>query len=161
LHTKEIAQLGILLGLIIILTTVEALLMPLPLLPPYVKPGLANIVTMYCVFSLGGRQAVLLNALKALFVLLTRGAIAGLLSLCGGMLSVAVIILLAQRKNVSYASVSISGACVHNMTQLAVAALLLSAPVLGYYLPVLIISGIVFGLITGAVTKIITEEYRA
>ena len=155
MHTKDITILGIMLGIIIILTTLEVMLMPLPILPPHVKPGLANIVIMYCVFNIGSKQAIVLNVLKALFVLLTRGTLAGLLSLGGGILSIAVIILLTCRSKSSYTTISVSGACAHNIGQFIALVVLLSTPALVYYLPVLIVSGIVFGIITGSILKIV------
>ncbi|MCL2203192.1 MAG: Gx transporter family protein [Defluviitaleaceae bacterium] len=151
---RHIALMGIMLGMVMVLTTLEHVLV-VPFLPPHVKPGFANIMVMYCVFVLGGRQAFMLNVLKAVFVLATRGFIAGLLSLSGGMVSVGVIILLAGAKGgrMGYAAVSVGGALAHNLGQLAVIMLLFASGAMVYYLPVLIISGMAAGLLTGALLK--------
>ena len=144
------------LAIIVVLSAVEQLLPPLPLLPPNVRIGLSNIVTMYCVFFVSYRSAVMMNVLKSVFVLLTRGPIAGLLSLCGGVPSVCVIILLVVifRDRISYAAVSVAGACFHNLGQYATVSFLLTSPYLMYYLPVLIVSGVAVGLLTGTLLKI-------
>ena len=157
LPTKQIALMGLMLGMIIVLAAVESMFMPLPFMPPHVKPGFANIVVMYCVFAVGRTQAITLNVAKSMFVFFTRGAIAGLLSLCGGMLSIAVIILLSslKKKQASYVAVSVSGACAHNFGQFVVVMLLMSTAALVYYLPILVISGVATGLLTGILLKIL------
>jgi len=150
MNTKKIASLGLMLAIMLVLTTAEAMFAPLPL---HIKPGLANIVVMFCVFSIGAKEAVMLNVLKAFFVLITRGAMAGLLSLCGGLLSVGVIILLRDRK-FSYATVSVAGAVWHNVGQLAAAAVLLANVWIIYYLPVMLVSAVFMGLLTGALLRL-------
>jgi heptaprenyl diphosphate synthase len=149
---KKTAFMGLMLAVILVLAMLEHMLPPLPLLPPNVRFGLSNIVTMYCVFFIGRPQAVTLNILKSFFVLLTRGPLAGLLSLSGGMLSILVIILLVWvfKEKISYAAISIAGACAHNLGQYAVVSLILDAPYLVYYLPVLLGAGVATGLVTGA-----------
>jgi heptaprenyl diphosphate synthase len=72
--SKRLASAGLMLAVIVILTALEHMLPPLPFLPPNVKPGLSNVITMYCVFFVSRRQAVTLNALKSFFVLLLRRA---------------------------------------------------------------------------------------
>ncbi|MCL2084199.1 MAG: Gx transporter family protein [Oscillospiraceae bacterium] len=156
LKTKKVAFLGMMLALIFILSALEHMLPPLPLLPPNVRLGLANIITMYCVFFVGRAPAVTLNILKALFVFLTRGAVAGLLSLCGGMLSICAVILLVAlfRDKISYAAVSVAGACAHNLGQYAAVSALLGSAYVIYYLPVMLASGVLMGLATGTLLKL-------
>ena len=155
--TKKIAFLGLMLAVAVMLTALEHMLPPLPLLPPNVKLGLANIVTMYCVFFVGKSSAVGLNVLKSFFVLLTRGPMAGLLSLSGGLLSIAVVILLHRlfKDKISYVMISVAGACAHNLGQYAVISLWLATPVMVYYLPVLVASGIVMGTVTGVLLRVL------
>lgn len=159
--TKKIVFLGIMLAMIITLTALEHMLPPIPLLPPNVRLGLSNIVTMYCVFFVGRVSAVTLNVLKSLFVLLTRGIVAGVLSLCGGLLSILLIILLASvfREKISYAAVSVAGAIAHNIGQYAAVSVILAAPFV-YYLPVLLVSGVVMGLLTGTMLRALLPVLR-
>jgi heptaprenyl diphosphate synthase len=153
----NIAVMGLLLAVMIILTMLEHMLPPLPFLPPHMKPGLANVITMYAVFFMKPSQAVTLNVLKSLFVLLVRGPTAGLLSFSGGMLSIFLIILLVYllKDKISYALVSVAGACAHNLGQYAALSLFMASVYWVYYLPVLLIAGVVMGLLTGAVLKIV------
>jgi heptaprenyl diphosphate synthase len=147
---------GILLGMVFVLTTLEYLF-AVPFLPPHAKPGFANIIVMYCVFFVGRRDAFILNGLKSLFVFITRGAVAGLLSLGGGLLSIGVIILLAsiKRKPPGYAIISVSGGVCHNLGQFVIIMFLFGSPVLVYYIPVLVLSGIAAGLVTGFLLKVL------
>ena len=149
--SKKIALLSIMLATMLVLTSIESMIAPLPF---YAKPGLANVVVMFCVFSIGRSQAVLLNVLKSVFVLIIRGPIAGLLSLSGGLLSIVVVILLKKTK-MSYSAISVLAACVHNLGQLLAASVLLSTFHVFYYTPVLIISSIVMGFLTGTLLRIL------
>lgn len=152
---RQVALMGLLFALAIALAFLENLL-PSFVPVPGIKLGLSNVVTMYCVFLMGRGRALTLAVLKALFTLLTRGLIASLLSLSGGVLSVVVMVLLLALAGggLSYSAASMAGAVVHNLGQLTAAALLLRlGAVLWYYLPVLVISGIVMGLLTGILLR--------
>ena len=85
---------GLLFALSVVLSFLEGTLTPLLGLPPGVKLGLANVVVMYALFFLGRGSAFTLVLLKSFFVLLTRGAMAGALSLGGGLLSLGVMAVL-------------------------------------------------------------------
>jgi heptaprenyl diphosphate synthase len=150
------------LAIILVLTALEHMLPPLPLLPPNVKLGLSNIVTMYCVFFVGRASAVTMNALKAFFVFLTRGPMAGILSLSGGMLSIGIIILLTVifKDKISYAIVSVAGAVAHNLGQYAAVSLIMQTVYMVYYLPVLLVAGVVMGVVTGVLLKVILPVFK-
>ena len=79
------ALLGLLFALSVVLNLVEAGFSGLVPIPG-IKLGLSNVVTMYCLFCMGKREAFLLAGLKAFFVLLTRGLVGACLSLSGGLL---------------------------------------------------------------------------
>ena len=70
---------GLLLALAMALNLAESMVPPLPVLPPGVKLGLSNLVTVYCLFYLGSGEAWGIAVLKSGFVFLTRGVTAGLL----------------------------------------------------------------------------------
>lgn len=81
---RRVALLGVLFALAAVLSLFEGALAGAMGLPPGVKPGLANTVVMFALLFLGLPPAACLAVLKALLALLTRGAVAGALSLCGG-----------------------------------------------------------------------------
>lgn len=153
---KYISYMAILLTLIVVLSIFESTLSALTSLPPGVKLGLANIVTMFALFFLGKKVAFTLTAAKGIFVLITRGATAGILSISGGILSICIIIVLTLifRDKISYLLLSIVGAVFHNIGQLiALIVILSNNKYTIYYLPVLIISGLIMGTITGILLK--------
>ena len=153
---RNTAFLGIMLAVIIVISWFEFIISSLLLLPPHTKLGLANIVTMYCVIFVSKKSGFTLNMLKSLFVLLTRGPIAGLLSFSGGMLSIGIIVLLIMvfGNKISYIALSVAGALLHNLGQLGAMMMLLGEFILIGYLPVMIISGIVTGVLTGILLKV-------
>lgn len=150
---RRVALTGMLFALAVALGFAESLLPPLPLLPPGVKLGLSNVVVMFCLLRMGRREAVLLLVLKALFAALTRGPTAGLLSFCGGALSILVMGLLLRTRRMGEAGVSVGGAVAHNLGQLVAAAALLQNLLVFSYTPLMVLSGIVMGLLTALVLK--------
>lgn len=156
-NTKKIALMGVMLAFILALSYLEHLLPPLPVLPPNFRFGLSNIVTMYCFFFIGKSSALTLNILKSLFVALMRGPFAGVLSFSGGMLSIIVLIILTAvfRDKISYIMLSVCAAIAHNLGQIAAASFVVKTNILWVYFPVLLATGIVMGIITGTLLKII------
>ncbi len=117
---RRVALLGVLFALAAVLSLFEGALAGAMGLPPGVKPGLANTVVMFALLFLGLPPAACLAVLKALLALLTRGAVAGALSLCGGVFSVGVMWLLRRFAKPTPFILSASGALAHNAGQLAV-----------------------------------------
>lgn len=153
---KEVALLGMLFAMAMALSFAESLLPVLPMLPPGFKLGLSNIVTMYALFVLGVRKGFAIAVMKSLFVLLTRAPVAAFMSLCGGLLSVLCMALCSRVKWLGrdYMLLSVIGALAHNFGQL-LASVAYTSTVMFYYLPVLVISGVIMGVITGAVLRVV------
>ena len=164
MHVRKIAFLGLMLAFILVLATLENMLPPLfPLLPPqFSRIGLSNAVVMYIVFFVGKKEAVTMAVIKALFGFLMRGPMAGLLSLAGGLLALFFIFLLlwSFSGKISYIAISVAGAIGHNLGQLSVASLVLKNwNLFVVYFPFLLISGVVFGSITGTFLKVIMSVF--
>jgi len=160
---KQIAVMGMLTALSSALSFLEWLLPPVPGLPPGVKLGLANVVVMFTAFSLGRKNAYTLSLLKSLFVLFGRGPVAFCLSLTGSLLSVSVMQLAYRfwKKDPDLKLISVFGAVSHNIGQLAAAVLVLgTGSFLWYYLPVMLVSGVVLGLVTGVLFQIVFPALR-
>lgn len=160
--TGRLVQAGFIFALALVLTVAENALPSLPLPVPGVKFGLSNIAVMYALIFLSKGQAYSIGVLKAMFVFVTRGLIAGILSLSGGILSLtAMLILLAVfRERISYTILSISGALAHNIGQFVVITVIYAGMYMWAYLPVLIISGIVAGVITATLLRVVIPALR-
>jgi len=59
--SDTVAFLGIFFAVAMILNYVEAMVPTAAFLPPGVKLGLSNIVTMYCLFFLGTKYAIMMS----------------------------------------------------------------------------------------------------
>lgn len=146
---RDVALTGMLFALAIALSFLESAVAPMLGLLPAMKLGLANIVVMYALLFLRTRTAILLVLLKALFALLTRGATAGFLSLCGASLSLLVLWgLLRLPFPVSGYVFTVCGALAHNLGQLLAASLILSSAMALAYAPVLLVAGVVVGTLS-------------
>ncbi|MDD2417733.1 MAG: Gx transporter family protein [Oscillospiraceae bacterium] len=158
---KRLVLTGMLFATAIVLSVVEDLIQ-LPLVAPGVKLGLANIVVMYTLFFLGGRTALLVSVLKSYFVFITRGLVASILSLCGGLLSIVIMLLLLKifKDRVSYLVLSISGSICHNLGQLIVVSLIYSGLIWIVHLPILLISGVLAGTATATLLKVFLPAFK-
>lgn len=118
---------------------------------PGIKLGLSNIVTVFAVFVLGGKEAAAI-----LFVRIFLGAIFSgqfstiFYSAAGGFLAWLAAIGLKQiltKKQIWVAGCL--GAIAHSIGQMIVAVLLTATPGLVIYLPVIILCSVITGLFTG------------
>ena len=162
IKTRQLTALGLMLAMIVALSIIEHTMPPIPGLPPGVRLGLSNVVTMYALFFMGRIQAILLAVLKSVFVLLTRGGIAGLLSFGGGIISIlgilALILIFGDR--ISYLALSVFGAILHNIGQISISAVILGSGLVFLYIPPLIISGVIMGTVTGTLLRVIMPLWR-
>lgn len=160
--TQNMVLTALIFATAIVLAIVENSLPQLPIAVPGVKFGLSNIAVMYALFFLGKKQAYTIGILKSGFVFITRGAIASLLSLSGGLLSITVMILLMAvfREKISYLVVSIFGAVFHNIGQFIVITLIYTGMNLWAYFPVLLISGLAAGIVTSTLLKFIMPAFK-
>ena len=151
--TKRLTLVAMLFALSIVLAIVEGLL-PAPTAAPGIKLGLSNIVVMFTLINLKKSDALMIAFLKAGFALLTRGVVAGILSLSGGLASVLIMLLIMALpgKKASYLGLSVSGAIFHNLGQIAVASLILKTS-LWLYFPILLLSAIGSGFLTSVLLR--------
>ena len=118
---------------------------------PGIKLGLANIVTLYAMFVLGPGDALGILLARILLGGMFSGQMMSLFySLAGGLLCYLVTLLTRKLFTLKQIWVcSVLGAAAHNLGQIAAAILITRTPALIYYLPVLIVSGILTGVFTG------------
>lgn len=154
---KRLALMGLLFALAMALSFLESLLPALPMLPPGIRLGLSNIVTMYALFVLGPVSGFTIAILKALFVLLTRGAVAAAMSAAGGAFSVTIMLLLSLLPGIKeqYLLLSVFGGAAHNIGQLVMARFIINNQYVWYYFPVLLAAGLLMGAITGMALRVV------
>ena len=158
---SRVALSGLLTSLMLVFGLIERQF-PLPIPVPGIKLGLANSVLLYSLYMLGIRQSIVLMLLKALLSwLIYMNLSAMLYSLAGGVLSLIAMILVMRIKGVSVIGVSALGAVFFNVGQILAAMLVLNTPqLLLTYLPVLMISGVVTGVLTGMVAQTVMKHLK-
>ncbi|MCL2055309.1 MAG: Gx transporter family protein [Oscillospiraceae bacterium] len=143
---------GVMLALAVALTTIESLIsLFLPMSGFGVRIGLSNVVIMTAALMMNMPSAFILTVMKSLFVALTRGLTAGLLSLSGGIPAFLIMALLFKRTRSSYILISIISAIAHMTGQLIASSILLKSIFSIYYAPMLIATSILSGVCTGVI----------
>lgn len=157
---KRYALIIILVTNAIIISFLESFI-PIPIPVPGIKLGLGNIITMIAIVFLGWKDVLFIVFVRSFVVaILTRGVMMLAFSLSGGILSAIVMLLLYKKLSrfLSIKGISIAGAITHNTAQIVVASFILGQVVVLYYLPVLLISGVITGLITGSIGEMAIKE---
>ena len=151
---NKVAVFGVFTSLALILSYVE-LLIPINFGIPGMKLGLANLLVVILLYKGCPRDALLLSVIRILLAGLIFGNMFSIFySLGGGLLSLAVMVFLKKTGQFTVAGISIGGGASHNVGQLLVAMFVVQTYQVGYYLPVLLIAGV----ITGAVIGILSAE---
>lgn len=146
---NKIAYWGVFLALTLVCSYVESLI-PISFGIPGVKLGLTNIVVILMLYTIGAKDAILISVLRIILAGFMFGnAFSIIYSLAGGILSFVVMLLLKNTGKLKILSISTAGGISHNVGQLIVAALVVENYNILFYVPVLIIAGIITGFLIG------------
>ena len=141
-----------------ILSFVESLIPPLVAVPG-VKIGLANIVTVFLLYTLGARAAGAVSLVRVLLSALLFGNVQSLIfALSGAVLSFVVMLIAKRLLPFGKVGVSVLGAVAHNAGQVAAAVIVMETAALAYYFIPLVISGTIAGVFVGILAAIITTR---
>jgi heptaprenyl diphosphate synthase len=155
--TKRLVLLAMLTAVAMILSYVESLLPSVGI--PGVKMGLANIAVIFALFRFGWKEAAALSLVRVVLVSLLFGSVGAMLySLAGAVLSLAVMALLRRIDRFSTVGISVTGGVAHNAGQILMAMLILQTKQLLGYLPVLAVSGIAGGVLTGLAAALLIRR---
>ena len=157
MDTQKMARISLLVSLATVLSILENQL-PIPR-PLWLKLGLANVITLAALVMYDTRAAVIVACMRSLLAgifgalpMLMFGFPAALTS----SLSMGLLHRLSGQR-LSLVGLSVSGAVVHNLTQLLVAYFVLSlnrSSVLAL-MPLLVIAAVVAGIVTGLMARYI------
>ena len=126
---------------------------------PGVKPGLANIVSLIALYVLGPGYAFFIMIARILLTGFMFGNMyAVIYSLAGGILSMTVMCFLKASDRFTITGVSAAGGAAHNTGQLIVASLTLNELNLSFYFPLLLIAGVICGILTGVIGRMVTDR---
>ena len=148
----KVAYFGVFTALALIFSYVERLI-PINLGIPGVKLGFANLIIVIALYKMSIKGAYILSVVRIVLAGFMFGNLFAILySLSGGMLSLTIMCILKKTNKFSVFGVSMAGGVFHNIGQLLMAAIVLESVSIGYYFPVLLLSGLVTGFVIGVVS---------
>lgn len=151
---NKAAYLGLLLAFALLLSYIEVLL-PLQVGIPGVKLGLANLAVLLCLYLFTVKEAMLLSVVKAVLTGLLFGNLYMIIySLAGAVLSCLVMAVMIRLGKWHVPVVSAMGGVIHNVGQLMVAYLTIQTYGILYYVPILLIAGLMTGLLIGVIVSL-------
>ena len=159
IDVRALSLWGVLCCVALALSYLESLV-SLDFIAPGMKLGLANGVALLLILKRDIKGAFFVNIARILLsVLLFSSPFTLVYSLSGGIMSLVVSSLCSNFKNLSGVGIGIISALTHNITQTAVAFALLGAGVL-YYLPLLLVSGLISGGLIGILCNLILKKMK-
>ena len=152
---KRITFTALMTAFAVVLSFVESLFPTSYFMPPGSKLGLSNIPVMFSASKLSIVETLLIVIAKSVFVFITRGATAFFMSLAGGLLSaLCMFIMLRKSTGFGFVGIGVLSAICHNIGQLAVSFFLVQSSAIVGYAPIMLITAIITGFLTGMVLKI-------
>ena len=158
MSVKKLTALSAAVALAMVLSFLESLIPPLVSVPG-VKIGLANVVTVFLLYSFGSREAVAVSLIRVILSALLFGSAVSLIyALSGAALSFIGMLLLKKLPLSSEVSVSIAGGVLHNAGQIIAACIVMENAAIISYLPPLIISGTAAGVAVGILAALLVKK---
>lgn len=156
---KNVAFYGAMIALALIFSYVESFIPVSAFIPiPGVKLGLANIVVLFALYTMRFRDAFAIAVIRVVIAgFLFGNPMTIAYSLAGSLLSLFVMATIKKTK-LSMMGVSMVGGICHNVGQLLVAIVLTETTRIAYFIPVLLISGLLTGLLMGFVAKLVVDR---
>lgn len=152
--TKKLTTLSLLTALALIIFIIEAQIPPLAPIPG-IKMGLSNIISLFAMFWIGRKEALLILCCRIVLGSIFTGHVMVLLySLAGGLLAYSVVAVFYRTFSLKAIWIpSIISGMAHNIGQILCAVWVTGTVAVTAFLPLLIISGCVTGLFTGLITQ--------
>lgn len=162
---RRIALCGVLTALALALSLAERMIPIQMLIPiPGVKLGLANVVTMFALLFLKPRDAYAILLCRVCLAAIFAGSVTSFLfSLLGGLLALTTTWILLRWKDQVFTmfGISAAAAAMHDIGQIMAAILVMGTTDVLAYLPLLLVSAIPMGLLTGAVIQVLSAHLKA
>lgn len=158
LQNEKIAKMGMLLALGIIFGYLEFCI-PISFGIPGIKLGLPNLLAVVLLYRFSVKEAALYNILRIILTGMMFGSLFSVFySLAGAVCSLMIMYLCKKFQAFDMVGVSMLGGVFHNLGQIAVAMVLISKFSFLYYLPFLLISGLIAGFCMGQLSNIIYKR---
>lgn len=150
---KRVPFLAVFLTLALICSYIESLI-PFPFGVPGMKLGLTNAVIILLLYMYGPFEAIIVSVLRIVLTGFMFGNLFSIAySLAGGVLSFVVMFILWKFTKLKMITISVVGGFFHNVGQLLIAILVFENTYLIYYLPILLVSGVITGAVIGVIAQ--------
>ena len=158
---KRLTELAMLTAVALIIFVIELQIPPLTAIPG-VKLGLANIITVYCVYRYKPWEAALVVAVRVIIGAMFAASFSTILySASGAFLCLWGMIPVSRLfPNIPIWACSVIGAVLHNIGQIAAVIVSFGSFAVIGYLPFLMIGGIISGLFTGLCAHFVIERLK-
>ena len=159
-RTLKLTTLALTISFAMILSYIESRI-PAFVAIPGIKVGLANIAVIFTLYKLGIKEAITVSIIRVILVSMLFGTPVSLIySISGAVLSLLAMVILKKLTPLSEVAISVTGGVMHNVGQIAAASFMLSTNVVVYYLPFLLVSGTIAGIVVGIVSAILVKKVR-
>ncbi|MFA9398170.1 MAG: Gx transporter family protein [Clostridiaceae bacterium] len=155
MKTKRLLLLSLFSAQACILFIIESLI-PIPFIAPGAKLGLANIIILFCLYTYGLKDSLIVLFMKIFITTIFVGSMSTFIySFSGGLLSLILMYIFKTlgNKNISIIGVSIIGALSHSIGQIIIASIIINNINILYYLPYLLMSSLATGFLIGLIDK--------
>jgi len=151
---KRLTNLALLTACALMLSYIESLI-PLPFPIPGIKLGLANLASVFALYRLSYKDALLISAVRVLISgFLFTTPVSMIYAFSGALFSLSVMALMKRTNRFSVTFISCTGGMAHNLAQVTISYFIVSHLGIFSYLPALLISGLITGLIIGMLSDI-------
>lgn len=157
---SDVALYGMFVSVALVMSYIESLI---PINPPVpgIKLGLANIVIIWVLYSMGIKPAAIISVLRVLLAGFLFGNLYSIIfSMAGAVFSLAVMFFLKKVRFFTVIGVSIAGGVAHNLAQTVVAMIVLENVWMTSYFPALLVSGVVSGIAIGILGGILYRKIK-
>ena len=163
MDTKKITRLSMLLAISVVLSLIESLIPLLNGIIPGIKLGFANIVILFTLYTFSLKDAFIISILRVFLVGILRTGVFSItffFAFFGALLSLLFMYMFKKFTKLSIVGVSIIGSVMHTIGQIIIAVIFLSNVNILYYLPILLITSIVTGIIVGYISNALIAKIK-
>lgn len=159
--TKRITYTGMFVAIAMVFSYLESMI-PVNIVVPGVKLGLANMVTIVVMYRLRISDAWIVSLVRVVLSSLLFGNMTVMVySMAGAVLSLLVMSICRKKDLFGLLGTSILGGVSHNAGQIVMAAFLMKSGNIMLYIPVLCISGTIAGVCIGLVGAVLVRKLPA
>ena len=157
-NTRRLTALALTVSFALILSFIESRI-PAFVAIPGVKVGLANIAVIFALYKFGIAEAAIISCVRVILVSTLFGSpVSFIYSFVGAVLSLSVMFLLKRSSPLTEITVSVAGGVMHNIGQICAASIMLGTNVVIYYLPFLLLSGVIAGIAVGIASGLLIKK---